>query len=142
MTEQHKDPVAGHTPGPWGISTDGCAPFTIDSADANICELMSGTTADMPTIEADARLIAAAPDLLEALDKALSALQRLHTDVEALIADSEGVYGLHHNGDPSPWDELQQGGQHEDWLGVPLWAARNAWHDGQAVLSQATGEQS
>lgn len=73
----------------------------------------------------------------EALEKALDALQRLHTDIDALMAGSSGVYGLHHNGDLSPWEELQQGGQFEDWLGVPLWAARNAWTDGRNVMARA-----
>jgi hypothetical protein len=76
-------------------------------------------------------------DLRKALENALSALQRLHTDVESLIADSEGVYGLHDNGDPAPWDDLMEGGQFEDWIGTPLWAARNAWRDGQAALAKS-----
>ena len=36
--------------------------------------------------------------------------------VSALIADSSGVYGLHLNGDPAPWDELLSGGRFEEWL--------------------------
>jgi hypothetical protein len=36
--------------------------------------------------------------------------------VAELINDSQGVYGLHLNGDPSPWDELLQGGIFEEWL--------------------------
>ena len=36
--------------------------------------------------------------------------------VEALIDESEGVYGLHLNGDLAPWDELLAGGRYEDWL--------------------------
>lgn len=33
-----------------------------------------------------------------------------------LISESEGVYGLHLNGDPAPWNELQAGGRYEEWL--------------------------
>lgn len=36
--------------------------------------------------------------------------------VQSLISESDGVYGLHHNGDPSPWSELQKGGYYEEWL--------------------------
>lgn len=36
--------------------------------------------------------------------------------VESLISESEGVAGLHRNGDIAPWDELLEGGQFEDWL--------------------------
>jgi hypothetical protein len=36
--------------------------------------------------------------------------------VEGLINDSQGVYGLHLNGDCAPWETLRTGGQFEDWL--------------------------
>jgi|GEM_PF-5239675 len=36
--------------------------------------------------------------------------------VEALINESRGVFGLHLNGDPSPWSELRMGGRFEEWL--------------------------
>lgn len=36
--------------------------------------------------------------------------------VRNLMNDSSGVYGLHLNGDPAPWEELEQGGQFEQWL--------------------------
>lgn len=36
--------------------------------------------------------------------------------VEALVNESKGVFGLHLNGDPSPWGELRTGGRFEDWL--------------------------
>lgn len=47
-----------HTPGPWHLSTDG---FTTMITDANGDEVYIGAN------EANARLIAAAPELLEAL---------------------------------------------------------------------------
>jgi hypothetical protein len=37
--------------------------------------------------------------------------------VEDLINSSNGVYGLHLNGDPAPWDDLLTGGWFEGWLG-------------------------
>jgi hypothetical protein len=36
--------------------------------------------------------------------------------VVELIDDSEGVYGLHLNGDGAPWDSLRTGGSFEEWL--------------------------
>ncbi len=53
-----------------------------------------------------------------------TALRKLLGNVEALMADSGGVYGLHLNGDPAPWDDLTDGGRFEDWL--PLDHARDA----------------
>ena len=34
-------------------------------------------------------------------------------EVQGLIGESHGVYGLHLNGDESPWNELEQGGEFE-----------------------------
>lgn len=34
-------------------------------------------------------------------------------EVQGLIGESHGVYGLHLNGDESPWSELEQGGRFE-----------------------------
>jgi hypothetical protein len=36
-------------------------------------------------------------------------------DFLELVEASEGVYGLHQNGDPAPWGELLAGGRFEDW---------------------------
>ena len=33
-----------------------------------------------------------------------------------LMDNSSGVYGLHLNGDNSPWEELRTGGYMEEWL--------------------------
>lgn len=58
---------------------------------------------------ANARLIAAAPELLEALIE-------LVDDINALVSESHGVAGLHRNGDVATWDEILPGGRFE-WLG-------------------------
>ena len=36
--------------------------------------------------------------------------------VAALMDESHGIFGLHLNGDPSPWSELRTGGRFEEWL--------------------------
>lgn len=43
----------------------------------------------------------------------LGALSALLDDIEGLIGESSGVYGLHLNGDVSPWSELEEGGRFE-----------------------------
>jgi hypothetical protein len=70
--------AAQHTPGPWFTDSDGDGkPFAIvtsthDSAgpDDDVCEVYGGNCDDDATREANARLIAAAPDLLAALEAA------------------------------------------------------------------------
>jgi predicted RNase H-like nuclease (RuvC/YqgF family) len=52
--------------------------------------------------------LAAAKEYAERLREALE-------EVSGLINESSGVYGLHLNGDPSPWEELLPGGKFE-WL--------------------------
>jgi len=73
--------MSKHTPGPWEYSADWSEyysahkHFSLDAGDTNI---ISGCgCCGSPTIssEADARLIAAAPDLLEACNLALNALK-------------------------------------------------------------------
>lgn len=51
-------------------------------------------------------------------------LESLVKGMDDLIVSSEGVTGLHRNGDVAPWDSLTAGGEFEDWLGV-LDEARN-----------------
>ena len=45
------------------------------------------------------------------------AARKLLHDIDDLVAHSDGVFGLHQNGDNSPWDELLEGGRFEGWLG-------------------------
>jgi len=79
-----------------------------------------------PTIEAakaaaqadyDARILAALqpdPDARQA-DLAKAAITALH-DLDDLVANSEGVSGLHLNGDMAPWSEIMDGGAYGAWL--------------------------
>jgi|DEB0MinimDraft_6_1074348.scaffolds.fasta_scaffold04081_8 hypothetical protein len=73
-----------------------CPPAIIDNRTGKtICEF---DLADTPRCEIDdnAQLIAAAPDMLEALEGILT-----------LIQESHGVFGFHLNGDLSDWSEHQ-----------------------------------
>jgi NTP pyrophosphatase (non-canonical NTP hydrolase) len=63
--------------------------------------------------------------LVEQRDALEVALRFLIRSVDDLIAESEGVYGLHLNGDPAPWDSLTEGGRFEAWL-IELERARAA----------------
>lgn len=98
-----------HTPGPWYVVD--CrhqkqGQLKIKSARG---QHIANVLRTGPNPQADASLIAAAPDLLEKL-------QRLVEDLDSLIASSDGVAGLHRNGDVAEWCELTSGGQFEKWL--------------------------
>jgi len=54
------------------------------------------------------------------------ALDRLIFDIKALAAESEGVAGLHQNGDVAPWSDLLEGGEFSPWLGDAIANARQA----------------
>lgn len=86
-------------------------------------------------------LLANELDRLRSLARANNDLARMYSSqlerqraaliaVSELIDNSEGVYGLHLNGDPSPWDELRTGGRFEGWL-LPFDAASAMSAEGQ-----------
>ena len=54
------------------------------------------------------------------------ALDRLIFDIKALAAESEGVAGLHQNGDVAPWSDLLEGGEFSPWLGDAIADASQA----------------
>ncbi len=54
----------------------------------------------------------------------VEALKTLLADIDGLMAESEGVYGLHMNGDCAPWTTLTDDGNLGGWL--PLNHARTA----------------
>lgn len=62
-----------HTPGPWSIQADDLDSFTIYSEQMNIAEILAiGGEGMSDEGEANARLIAAAPELLEALQECIT----------------------------------------------------------------------
>lgn len=68
----------------------------------------------------------------EHAEESLVTLKELIHDIEALVRGSEGVAGLHKNGDIAPWDDLLDGGRYEGWL--PLTKA-------EAAIAKAEGGQ-
>lgn len=91
--------MSAHTPGPWQYVRENGSPTTgphmikgaIPGYLAEVRDCGSGD------VEANARLIAAAPDLLEALKGVL-----------AIVSDSQGVAGYHLNGNTAEWDEFDE----------------------------------
>jgi len=75
---------------------------------------MLDDTNEALAIEVNAREEAEAK--LTERDKLLDECEKGFDAVRSLMADSGGVYGLHLNGDPAPWSELETGGRFEEWL--------------------------
>lgn len=57
--------------------------------------------------------------LKKCLEQSMENFDLLKGSLHDLIDDSEGVVGLHLNGDVAPWEELMEGGRFEEWL-LPL----------------------
>ena len=51
-----------------------------------------------------------------ALQRKVKELESVLNSVEVLMDESDGVCGLHFNGDNAPWSELLEGGRFEEWL--------------------------
>jgi len=66
-------------------------------------------------------------------DGLANALSELLNEIDGLMGESAGVYGLHLNGDPSSWSEIEEGGRFE---------RLSSMSKARAVLAKATGEQS
>lgn len=55
-------------------------------------------------------------ETIKRLEQENEVLRRGIDAVRALIDSSDGVTGLHLNGDVAPWCSLQDGGEYEAWL--------------------------
>ena len=124
-----------HTPGPWVVHDHPTDPYQyghyVTTADGlTVCSVAhqlpgrSPHGAEEATRAANARLIAAAPELLEALEGLLD-------DVYGLMRESEGVAGLHLNGDVADWASLDEGGRFERLSNMS---------GARAAIAKATGE--
>ncbi|PTR05381.1 MULTISPECIES: hypothetical protein [unclassified Novosphingobium] len=49
-------------------------------------------------------------------DEVVNALRALRKDIDDLVNHSQGVAGLHMNGDIAEWDSLLPGGSFENWM--------------------------
>lgn len=78
-----------HTPGPWDVRTrhvsgyNGETPYTkvtlfVQSSNGLVCQLLQDGDEPDPATRADARLLAAAPELLQALEDCLEQLAAYH----------------------------------------------------------------
>lgn len=63
----------------------------------------------------------------------VEAAERLLHDISDLMANSEGVTGLHKNGDVAPWSDLDEDGHYNPWLGRGIYHLRTA-------IAKARGE--
>lgn len=83
-----------HTPGPWTFFHDTCRKCEENGTQEwEVMEPPQGYHARF-TNEADARLIAAAPDMLTALECASNVLSLLEAEVKALGLKAENVPGM------------------------------------------------
>lgn len=67
---------------------------------------------------------------------ASEALARLVHDVRDLMDNSEGVAGLHQNGDLAPWSDLEESGRYSSWLGDALGQAEAVLATPSPALAQ------
>lgn len=76
-----------HTPGPWSADPEGAHAVSIEGADGSVVCDVHGA-ADDPLCEANAKLIAAAPALLEALRQILEWASLPHDDTPGNTAEA------------------------------------------------------
>ena len=68
--------MSAHTPGPWVVESD-------DGVDFNVQQVNGPTRVAVEVSERDAQLIAAAPDLLDALNECLAWMESLRASGDA-----------------------------------------------------------
>lgn len=58
-------------------------------------------------------------ELIRQREDLLVVMRGVVSDIQGLIAESEGVIGLHLNGDIAPWSELEAGGRFDRLTSIP-----------------------
>jgi hypothetical protein len=56
--------------------------------------------------------------IVDERDQLKAQINGMKEAIDDLVRSSEGVAGLHQNGDVAPWDELLTGGRFDEWLRV------------------------
>jgi hypothetical protein len=79
-------------------------------------------------------------EFAQKLERELSIARKGLVAVADLIDQSEGVYGLHLNGDGAPWADLRTGGGFEEWL-VAFDDALNAARSSNPQVSRDGGKE-
>ncbi|AXE31589.1 hypothetical protein DK842_17795 [Chromobacterium phragmitis] len=69
-------------------------------------------------------------------DQLLAALSGLVDDIQGLMSESDGVAGLHLNGDVAPWSELEAGSRYERLTHLPDAVAAIAAEKAEPAPSQ------
>lgn len=87
-------------------------------------------------VDPDAEHVAMHPRFQKLADERYQlrkALQKFVDDFAELVSSSEGIAGLHHNGDVATWAELDMTGQFASWIG-------EAFAGAKMVLAKTGGE--
>lgn len=77
--------MTAHTPGPWIASPFGDCAYEVMAPDGTVIAVIDGAPGYTAVLEASARLIAAAPDLLESARRIVSGVHseyRIHADAD------------------------------------------------------------
>lgn len=117
--------MSKHTPGPWVISNNSAFLIRAGDADTGRHIAQVGPANYHPSFAVDepnARLIAAAPDLLEALEKAAAYIEGL----ESFTGKNLEVAGWHLNGATEPLDKFFEDNSTGDELSMALAAIAKA----------------
>ena len=85
--------MSKHTPGPWGYAWAGGIALVFQKGEATIASIPYDDDNEIPQVEANARLIAAAPDLLEALQGVLRVADRATVEFDAARAAIANAIG-------------------------------------------------
>lgn len=83
-----------HTPGPWKVGNWYDGRLAVVVADVSDYSIVAELTAGKRAHESNARLIAAAPDLLEALEEMDQEYGALHDGLSDMLGDGEGIQRL------------------------------------------------
>lgn len=94
----------GHTPGPWVVSRQGTGTFAVGREDRQVTRVRAhGGPDSLKVAEADARLIAAAPDLLRRARLAEARLAAVKNEISEGTADGCDC----DLGQPCPWHRVE-----------------------------------